>query len=120
MTYDYEHLLHGEAVAIGMVATSWMGAQAHLTDSTLVERQCALLDCLGLPITIPSKLREGLLPHRLAQRIKRILDSDKKRTPDGTVWIVPTHLGEGICTTEIGPDLVTRCLRRLADGAVDG
>lgn len=120
VTYDYEHLLHGEAVAIGMVSASWMGVQAHLTDAALLERQCALLAGIGLPITIPAKLREGLFPHRLARRIKHVLDSDKKRTPKGTVWIVPTRLGKAICTTEIGAELVTDCLQRLAHGTIDG
>jgi 3-dehydroquinate synthase len=120
VAYDYEHLLHGEAVSIGMVAASWMGVKANVTDTVLFERQCVLLADLGLPITIPANLRKGSVPHRLVRRIKHVLDSDKKRTPKGSVWIVPTRLGEAVCTTEIGPDLVTRCLRRVANGAIDG
>jgi 3-dehydroquinate synthase len=118
VAYDYEHLLHGEAVSIGMMTASWMGREAHLTDYAVLERQGVLLSGLGLPLTIPANLRRGAIPTNLFRRIKRILDSDKKRTPKGTVWIVPTRLGEGICTTEIEPDLVRRSLRRLAEGVV--
>jgi len=118
VAYDYEQLLHGEAVSIGMMAASWMGVQAHLTDAALFDRQRTLLAGLGLPTAIPGRLRKGMTPARLAQRIKRILENDKKRTPEGSLWIVPVRLGKAMCTTDIQPDLVKRCLRRLAAGDI--
>lgn len=117
VTYDYEHLLHGEAVSIGMMAASWMGVAADLTDHGVLERQGGLLSRLGLPVVIPDDLLRDIGRNKLVGRIKRVLESDKKRTPKGTLWIVPTHLGQGVCTTEIPPTLVTRCIHRLAEGA---
>ena len=116
VTYDYEHLLHGEAVSIGMVASTWMGVQAGLTDPELLNHQSALLRGLGLPIVIPLSLRERYDVTILEKRIKQMLGKDKKRTPKGLVWIVPERLGSGICTTHISSGVVGRCLRMLAVG----
>jgi 3-dehydroquinate synthase len=116
VAYDYEHLLHGEAISIGSVAASWMGVQMSLTDPEVLNRQCALLTALGLPTTIPHHLRKKYPVATLERRIRSLLAKDKKRVPKGTVWIIPERIGSGICTTQISPEKLTACCRKLAEG----
>jgi 3-dehydroquinate synthase len=52
----YGELLHGEAVAIGMVHASRLAERRGLIDSSLTERQIALLHALHLPTTLPGSL----------------------------------------------------------------
>lgn len=119
VAYDYEHLLHGEAVSIGIVASTWMAVEAGLCDPELLSRLRNLALGLRLPIEIPESLRRKYTPRGLEQRVSRMLLKDKKRTPDGLVWIVPRRLGDGMCTTNICGDLVERCLRGLAKGKMN-
>ena len=116
VAYDYKHLLHGEAVSIGIMASSWIGKRAGLTDDAVFRRQETLLRAIGLPVDIPESLRAKSTPDVLLDKINRILLLDKKRTPYGFTWIVPTKLGHGVCSTEIGKALVAQCLRRLTQG----
>ncbi|HKZ11871.1 MAG TPA: 3-dehydroquinate synthase [Rhodanobacteraceae bacterium] len=50
----YGSLLHGEAVAIGMVVAARLSAQFGMADAGDSERLRALLECLDLPTAIPS------------------------------------------------------------------
>ena len=119
VAYDYQHLRHGEAVAIGMHAAAWMGVEAGLTDPALFARQGVLLSALGLPLVIPVLLRQRWRTEHLAKRIDELLLKDKKRTSAGSVWIIPQHLGEAIATNQISAALVTRCVERVAQGLAD-
>lgn len=56
----YEGLLHGEAVAIGMVAALRLGARLGRTPAAVVERAEALLVRLGLPTTAPVLPRDAV------------------------------------------------------------
>jgi 3-dehydroquinate synthase len=116
VAYDYKHLLHGEAVSIGIMASSWIGRRAGLTDGGAFLRQETLLRAVGLPVDIPESLRARSDPAVLLDKISRILLLDKKRTPYGFMWIIPTKLGHGVCSTEIGRSLVAQCLLRLTQG----
>ena len=49
-------VLHGEAVAIGMIAALRVGVSLGVGDAALVERVGALLERLGLPVQVPSAL----------------------------------------------------------------
>jgi 3-dehydroquinate synthetase len=98
------------------MASSWIGKRAGLTDDAVFRRQETLLRAIGLPVDIPESLRAKSTPDVLLDKINRILLLDKKRTPYGFTWIVPTKLGHGVCSTEIGKALVAQCLRRLTQG----
>ena len=51
---SYGRFLHGEAVAIGMVAAARVSAGLGLCDAATVDRITAVLERLGLPVSIPS------------------------------------------------------------------
>ncbi|OYW20231.1 MAG: 3-dehydroquinate synthase, partial [Planctomycetales bacterium 12-60-4] len=53
----YGELLHGEAVAIGMICASRLAERRGLIDASVTERQVALLTALHLPLTLPTPVR---------------------------------------------------------------
>lgn len=84
---DYTTFLHGEAVAIGMVAAARISQRLGFCDETTVRRLATLVDRCGLPTEVPGDLgREALA---LAMR------TDKKAL-GGTIKFVCL---EGIGTT---------------------
>ncbi|MBX3439063.1 MAG: 3-dehydroquinate synthase [Planctomycetaceae bacterium] len=83
----YGELLHGEAVAIGMVDASRLAEVRGLIDHSVTQRQVALLTALGLPTTRPET------SHWAATDILDRMRLDKK-TLGGTLrFILPTRLG---------------------------
>jgi 3-dehydroquinate synthase len=76
---EYRELLHGEAVAIGMVAAARVSCGLGRCRSSAVERLERLLKQAGLPTDIPS----GLQPAALALA----MESDKK-SADGRIRFV--------------------------------
>lgn len=57
----YGSLLHGEAVAIGMVAAARLSRRLQLLGAEAVERQEKLLAALGLPVAVPAVDHEAVL-----------------------------------------------------------
>lgn len=99
-------LNHGEAVALGILASSIMarglGAPPEFTEEIL-----SCLCCLGLPVRLPRKV-SGL---------GRFLRRDKKALPEGMRWILP--FGWGDCRPTLLPpaleeDLLAGALEELA------
>ena len=79
-------LLHGEAVAIGMVAEARLGVKLGRFDSELAERLAACCEGLGLPTAMPEGLDEADLLEALG--------TDKKRRGGRLRVALPTALGE--------------------------
>jgi shikimate kinase / 3-dehydroquinate synthase len=73
-------LLHGEAVAIGMVVEARLARQIGQIDEAIERRQRELLTRFGLPTTLPSVPVDKLL-----EQIHR----DKKVFGDAPRWILP-------------------------------
>ena len=80
----YETLLHGEAVAYGLRAASWIGASLGLTPPERVARIGRLLDALGLGL--------GRLPLP-AETVRAHLEIDKKHAGGQLRWVLPTSDG---------------------------
>jgi 3-dehydroquinate synthase len=85
----YGTLLHGEAVAIGMVLAARLSAQLGMSDDEDAQRLCRLLEKFGLPIESPANLQADALSARMR------LD---KKTRAGALRLV---LWRGIGRTEI-------------------
>jgi 3-dehydroquinate synthase len=83
----YGTLLHGEAVAIGMVCASRLAERLGRIDAAATRRQRDLLAALGLPVT---------LPEVSAERVEQLLDAmmhDKKVQHGRLRFVLPTRLG---------------------------
>ncbi|MDX1970227.1 MAG: 3-dehydroquinate synthase [Planctomycetaceae bacterium] len=83
----YGELLHGEAVAIGMLCASRLAERRGLIDATVTARQLALLTALGLPTTLPTPVK-----FTAAEAIAR-MRLDKKAIAGKLRFVLPTRLG---------------------------
>jgi 3-dehydroquinate synthase len=84
----YGQLLHGEAVAIGMVYASRLAERRGLIDSVLTDRQIALLQALHLPTELPA---DALLS---ADSVLARMRLDKKAVSGALRFVLPTRIGE--------------------------
>jgi 3-dehydroquinate synthase len=83
-------LSHGQSVAIGMVAESWLAARQGWADGDVLETLLPLLKRMGLPRHAP-----GL--H--ADQVFHYVQHDKKRANGEFRFAVPRAVGEGVVET---------------------
>ncbi len=105
----YKQLLHGEAVAIGMVYASRLAEQIQLIDSSLTDRQIALLKALDLPTQLPTTVR--LETSDILDRMKL----DKKTLAGQLRFVLPTKLGH----VEVRGDIKKTDIRTVIDNFTD-
>jgi 3-dehydroquinate synthase len=84
----YGELLHGEAVAIGMVHASRLAERRGLIDGSITARQVALLHALHLPTALPAGIN---VSHDAILTRMRL---DKKSVSGSLRFVLPTRLGE--------------------------
>ncbi len=80
----YGELMHGEAVAIGMMCAARLAERLGRVDATFVARQRALLLALGLPVVVPALDRDALIEP---------MAHDKKVEHGKLRFVLPTRLG---------------------------
>jgi 3-dehydroquinate synthase len=98
----YGTLLHGEAVAIGMMLAARIAQGMGLCDAGLVARQRALLARYGLPTKPPAELD----PEQLLALTLR----DKKVQASKVRWILPTRIGAVEIRSDVPEALVREVL----------
>jgi len=80
----YTSLLHGEAVAVGMICASRLAEQLGRVDAGLTDRQRRLLVDLGLPVDLPKLDRKKMLAAMMR---------DKKAEHGRMRFVLPDRLG---------------------------
>ncbi|MQF80442.1 3-dehydroquinate synthase [SAR202 cluster bacterium AD-493-K16_JPT_193m] len=95
---EYGVLLHGEAVAIGMMAAAKIGNRLGITPDTLVERQERVLRSFDLPISIP-KVDMEIVNDAMAL--------DKKAEGSRLRWVLLKDLGQAVVRDDV-PDTLIR------------
>jgi 3-dehydroquinate synthase len=80
----YGELLHGEAVAIGMMCAARLAERLGRVDESFVARQRALLLALGLPVVVPPLDHDALI---------QPMTHDKKVEHGKMRFVLPTRLG---------------------------
>ncbi len=100
----YGALLHGEAVAIGMMCAARLARRLGRVDAEFVGRQQALLTALGLPVALPP-IDHAALVAAMAR--------DKKAAQGQLRFVLPTRLGEvelvgGVAATAVREALDSR------------
>ncbi|MBP2018446.1 3-dehydroquinate synthase [Symbiobacterium terraclitae] len=95
----YGSWLHGECVAVGMVAAAAIARHSGiLQDTDLQVRLERVLERLGLPTRLPS----GLEPQELEPFLRR-----DKKVRDGLIhWVLPLRAGEVTVTPNVAPEAV--------------
>jgi 3-dehydroquinate synthase len=97
----YQQLLHGEAVAIGMLCASRLAEALHLVDAEFTDRQRRLLTAFGLPVSMPSVDMQLLLES---------MQQDKKAAHGQLKFILPVRMGDVALFGDIAPQLVQAAL----------
>ena len=98
----YGKLLHGEAVAIGMVCAARLAERLGRIDAQVTARLRALLETLGLPVEVPK------LDH------KKILDAmmhDKKVEHGRLRFVLPCRMGHVELVADVDPADVEATLK---------
>ncbi|WP_042995526.1 3-dehydroquinate synthase [Bartonella quintana] len=110
--YDSSRLIHGEAVAIGMVLAHQFSAQLNLINPTLIQRVEAHLKAVGLPTQlkdIPGKLPE-------AETLMTLIAQDKKVSQNNLTFILTRGLGQSFIAKTVSPETVLAFLeQKLAE-----
>ncbi|HEU0072729.1 MAG TPA: 3-dehydroquinate synthase [Dehalococcoidia bacterium] len=101
----YEALLHGEAVAVGMIAAAEIGRRVGVTPAALVERQRVLIQRAGLPLKPPAGIDRA--------RVHAALALDKKVVAGGQRWVLLEDVGRPIVTSEVPKEVVEAVLDDL-------
>lgn len=97
----YGEWLHGEAVALGMVAAAALAQAAGMFSADDVARQNRLLAALGLPVVYHGSVR--------AQDILAKIQLDKKVVGKRVRWILPRKIGE-VVVTPMPDELVSQVI----------
>jgi len=102
----YEALLHGEAVALGMIAAAVVGCRLGVTPPALADRQDALLRRFGLPARV-----RGVDP----EDVLRAIALDKK-TSDGSVrWVLLEDVGQPVLRADVPLALVRQVIEEMLE-----
>jgi len=98
---EYERFLHGEAVAIGMMAAAHISQRMGMIPAELVERQRRLLEILGLPTRCTGVDRQAVLA---------AMKLDKKVQKKATRWVLLEGLGRAVVRQDVPHKLVLAAL----------
>lgn len=101
----YTTVLHGEAVAIGMVAASRIAVALGMWTAECDRRQLALIEKAGLPTTLPLGLE--------IDQIITTLQTDKKVKAGKVRFVLPTEIGTVTVTDQVPEDVIRRVLQQL-------
>jgi len=103
-------LLHGEAVAIGIIAAGLIEIELGLSQPGRLDRTRGILEKLGVPVRLPRDLAQK----DLIDLIKR----DKKAVNKSPRFVLISEMGQVYCkdgqyTVEVAPDVVEKILDKL-------
>jgi 3-dehydroquinate synthase len=102
---NYQQFVHGEAVAIGMVAAGKIATQMGLWTQAETERQDSLIAKAGLATKIPAELK--------IEDILESLQSDKKVKAGTVRFILATKIGKVIISDRVTPEIIDRSILAL-------
>ena len=100
----YHGLVHGEAVAIGMMMAAQLAAELGLCSEELPWRQMRLLVSLKLPISIKKF-------NLAAAVILKAMMTDKKKSQGTLRFILPRKIGKVTVEKNISPEILRKILR---------
>ena len=102
---QYRHLLHGEAVAIGMIGAAKLSQRLGLLPAATVEHQQAILQEFGLPI--------GFSDLDLIE-VTKAMELDKKVKYKAIRWVLLQDIGKTVIRGNVPEQDVLAVLRELA------
>jgi 3-dehydroquinate synthase len=108
----YKRLLHGEAVAIGMMGAARLSQRLGLLPSAGVECQQALLHKFGLPTSLKTK-RSNLKVS--VAGITEAMELDKKVKGKAIRWVLLEDIGKAVIRSDVPQQDVLAVLRELVE-----
>ncbi len=102
---EYGRLLHGEAVAIGMMGAAKIGARMGITPADVLERQEEVLRRFELPVRISGVEME---------RVEAAMTLDKKAEGSNLRWVLLEGVGRAVVRNDVPYELVREVLAELA------
>jgi len=96
-------IIHGRAVAIGMVAAARIARCRGMLAEAEVEMIAAILSDYGLPTEIPAEMDR--------EKIKYYILRDKKITSGKVAYVLPVTIGEVVVTDAVEEEVVDSVLR---------
>jgi 3-dehydroquinate synthetase len=102
----YGVLLHGEAVALGMVAAADIGRRLGVTPSDLADRQRALLERFSLPTRVC-----GIDP----EDVLKAISLDKKTSDKSVRWVLLEDIAQPVLRSDVPLSLV----RQVVEGMLE-
>lgn len=103
----YQDYLHGEAVAVGMMAAARIGRELGLHDEDLVHRQSDLLRAFGLPVSAP-----GLNVTAIIDAMQR----DKKVVSGQLRFVLLQEAGRAVVRSDVPAEVVQRAVASVVRG----
>ena len=110
--YDPKRLIHGEAIAIGMVMAFTFSANKGLTDKTSVERVKAHFEKVGLPTHI-SQVPGGV---GTVDQLMALIAQDKKVSQGSLTFILTRGVGKAFIAKDVAPEEVRTYLQQEMNG----
>jgi 3-dehydroquinate synthase len=102
----YGVLLHGEAVALGMLGAAEIGRRMELTPPELVERQKAILKSFALLLPLPAVTADAVL---------MAMTLDKKVTGKSVRWVLLAGVGAPVLRSDLPLPLVREVVEELLE-----
>jgi len=102
----YGNLLHGEAVALGMIAAAEVGQAMGLTPPGLADRQRTLLERFGLPVRIRNVDPGAVL---------KAVSLDKKTSGKAVRWVLLRGIGQPVLQNDVPLPLVRRVIEGMLE-----
>ena len=103
-TTGYGRFLHGEAVAIGMMAAARISERLGLLPVDVVDRQRRLLESYLLPVNVERIDRA---------RVEAAMALDKKVSGKSIRWVLLEGIGRPVLRDNVPPELVDDALREV-------
>ena len=98
---DYQGILHGEAVAIGMTAAADISNQMGMLSDKAVSQQREMLEAFGLPVRSPKVDVEA---------VRRAMTLDKKVAGGKINWVLLAEIGRAVTRSDVPAEVVDRAI----------
>ncbi len=102
----YGEYLHGEAVAVGMMAAAGIAQRLGMIDAELVDRQRAVLQRYSLPVTV-----KGVTAEQLIEATK----TDKKNRGGNIRWVLLEGPGKSVTRRDVPEDVVREAVEAVIE-----
>ena len=103
---SYRELLHGEAVAIGIMGAAFISNEMNMISDQDVERHRSLLSSYNLRTSYPEMDIDA---------VRQAMMMDKKVVGGKMRWVLLNSIGDAVVVSTVSSQIVDRALRRLAE-----